>query len=241
MPPVQVHTKSPINAAKASGVTPQTAAPGVAGADVSGDATTTPTTTTTTTTAAAAASSAFHPSSNPPPTRTIPSLQQQPAPPQPGAVPRLPEATGAPAPPRNATGDSPGAGGPAPRPAPTAAPILGVSYPPQMGRPPPQAGHNQRGTTAAPLGGGAYPGPGPGPGGYYYYQQNGSSASSSSAAAAGYVPPYQGGGGGGSRGTGEEEEEGGFFGSALKLAKAAGEKLSAAESEVWRRINGEGN
>jgi hypothetical protein len=28
------------------------------------------------------------------------------------------------------------------------------------------------------------------------------------------------------------------LGSAMKFAKAAGEKLSAAESEVWRRING---
>jgi tellurite resistance protein len=39
---------------------------------------------------------------------------------------------------------------------------------------------------------------------------------------------------------GDEEGEG-ILESAVKLAKAAGEKLSAAESEVWRRINGEGS
>ena len=44
---------------------------------------------------------------------------------------------------------------------------------------------------------------------------------------------YQGG-----DGSGEGDGEG-FLGSAMKFAKAAGEKLSAAESEVWRRINGE--
>ncbi|KAL2164535.1 hypothetical protein VTH06DRAFT_3751 [Thermothelomyces fergusii] len=245
MPPVQVHIKSPINAAKASGVTLQTAAPGAAGPDDGSDdaTTTTATTTSAEAAAAAAASPAYCPSSNPPPTRTVPSLQQQPPPPQPGSVPRLPEATGAPAPrtaaaARNVAEGSPGAGGPAPPPPPTAAPFPGVSYPPQMGIPPPQPGHhNQRGTTTEPLGRGAYPGPGPG--NYqYYYQQSGSYGPSSTAG--GYVPPYQGGGSGGSRGMHENEEEG-FLGSALKLAKAAGEKLSAAESEIWRRINGEGN
>jgi hypothetical protein len=76
------------------------------------------------------------------------------------------------------------------------------------------------------------PSPGPGPGGY---QQNVSSGS--------YASPYQGGGGGGGGryggGDGDEEEEG-ILGSAMKFARAAGEKLSAAESEVWKRINGEG-
>lgn len=41
-------------------------------------------------------------------------------------------------------------------------------------------------------------------------------------------------------GAGSEDGEGeGFLGSAMKFAKTAGEKLSAAESEVWRRINGD--
>lgn len=53
----------------------------------------------------------------------------------------------------------------------------------------------------------------------------------------GYAPPsslpFQQGGGD------QEAGQEGFLGSAMKLAKAAGGKLSAAESEVWRRINGE--
>ncbi|KAL2141361.1 hypothetical protein VTI28DRAFT_2491 [Corynascus sepedonium] len=208
MPPIQVYTKAPINAAKASGVTPQTAAP--EGTDPNAP---THATTRTTATAAAPSSSPNHPSSGSQPTRTTSAPQQQPPPPQPGAVPRLPEPTGT----LRAAPPSPQP----PPPAPTAAPlgptaataavqIPGVSYPPQMGIQPPQAAHNQRGTATA------------------------------------YAPPYnQSGGGGGIGGPGsqvdDEEKDEGFLGSAVKLAKAAGEKLSAAESEVWRRINGEGN
>jgi hypothetical protein len=55
----------------------------------------------------------------------------------------------------------------------------------------------------------------------------------------GYVPPYHQAG----RGYDDDDEGGkegeGLFSSAVKMAKAAGEKLAAAESEVWRRINGE--
>lgn len=50
----------------------------------------------------------------------------------------------------------------------------------------------------------------------------------------GYVPPY---GGTVAGEAGDDQGQQGMLGSAIKLAKAAGEKLSAAESEVWRRIN----
>ncbi|KAH6850229.1 hypothetical protein B0I37DRAFT_413642 [Chaetomium sp. MPI-CAGE-AT-0009] len=107
-----------------------------------------------------------------------------------------------------------------------------------MSIPPPQAGYNQCGTSSSATGygvgypTGGYPGGGggdvSGPAGY---QQNTSASSS------GYVPSaYHRSG---QDGEGDEDEEG-FLGSAMKFAKAAGERLSAAESEVWRRINGEG-
>jgi hypothetical protein len=35
----------------------------------------------------------------------------------------------------------------------------------------------------------------------------------------------------------DDEDDEGIWSSAKKLAQAAGEKLSAAENEVWRRIN----
>lgn len=52
----------------------------------------------------------------------------------------------------------------------------------------------------------------------------------------GYAPPYVGGEN--TSGAREEDEDVGMLSSAMKLAKAAGERLSAAESEVWKRING---
>lgn len=237
MAPIQVYTKSPINAAKASGVTPQTAAPAEA----------------------ANTTSPYQPPANPTPTRTIPQQQHQgPPPPQPGATPRLPEATGLPTATTSSTLPPPPRAGAAPQPpAPTAAPTqpplgsgIGRTYPPppQMAIPPPQPGYNQRGTStgfgpAPATGAGGYPGSGGGGGdvdlgsGPAGYRQN--------ASVSAYVPPaydddnyHRSGRGYGGRE--EEEEEEGVWGSAVKLAKAAGERLSAAESEVWRRINGEG-
>ncbi|KAL2128141.1 hypothetical protein VTI74DRAFT_9612 [Chaetomium olivicolor] len=230
MPPIQLHTKSPINAAKASGATPQT--------DQSVDRAPA---------GAATSTSPFQPHPNPTPTRTV--APEVPPPPQPGAVPRLPKPTGTAttfsSQPPSRPGVSPDAGAPPP-PAPTPAPIPGpevqipeVSYPPQIAVPSPSVGHNQRGTstaTAPPrtapakLWGSAQayqppnpvPAPSPYEGGPGGYQQN----------TAGFDQPSYGPGNGG-------EQEDGFLGSAMRLAKAAGEKLSAAESEVWRRINGE--
>jgi hypothetical protein len=50
--------------------------------------------------------------------------------------------------------------------------------------------------------------------------------------------PY-GGNVGGSLAENEDREGNGVLSSAMKFAKAAGQRLSAAESEVWRRINGD--
>lgn len=66
------------------------------------------------------------------------------------------------------------------------------------------------------------------------YQQNTS--------ASGYGG-YQGGGQNdsllSSERNGDEDDEEGVWNSAVRWAQAAGQKLSAAESEVWRRINKE--
>ncbi|KAK4123736.1 hypothetical protein N657DRAFT_645324 [Parathielavia appendiculata] len=224
MAPIPVYTNSPINAAKASAVALQTAAEDKPAADGSS-------------TPAYITAPLNHPQASwtPTPTRTIP-FQQGPAAPQPGAIPRLPEATtttssssSLPPPPPQA-GAGPGATGPA-APAPTAPPLAnphipGMTYPPQMAIPPPQGpGYGQQGTSTAT----APPVTGPssveGPGGYRQITS-------------GFTTRYDSG----SRGYGDHNEEegdgaGGFLQSAVKLAKAAGEKLSAAESEVWRRIN----
>ncbi|KAL1844055.1 hypothetical protein VTJ49DRAFT_5806 [Mycothermus thermophilus] len=218
MPPIPVYTKSPINPAKASGVTPETAAP----ADSKEQPSYVPAQTT---------SSPIQPYLNDSrsltPTRTVPLHGQSPPPPQPGAVPRLPEATGAPSSSSSSSSPAaPTATGPPP-PAITAAPVY-PPPPPQLGIPPPQVAHNQRGTSTAP------PRPPTGATSTYHSGQYGGGGS--------YPSPYQGVGGVG-RGVGgqQEEEDEGILGSAVKLAKAAGQKLASAESEVWRRINGDGN
>ncbi|KAK4242608.1 hypothetical protein C8A03DRAFT_29204 [Achaetomium macrosporum] len=250
MPPIPVYTKSPINAAKASGVTLQTAAP------ADNDAAANPPAHTTST-------PNNQPWPNPTPTRTIAS--QEPPPPQPGAVPRLPEVTGTPSLSSHAsqagtgtgTGTAPAPSPPAPTPAPIpTTQIPGVSYPPQMGVPPPAVPTSQRGVTstatgpAAPYAGSGFsssrllwdaPRSGTGSGGAY--QQNVSSGGDlSSGLGSGYVPPYHHQTG---RGHGNDQEgvgeEGGLFSSAVKFAKAAGGKLAAVESEIWRKINGEGS
>lgn len=210
MPPIQVYTQSPINPAKASGITPQTAAAGTENKDshpraVSPSHTSPPT-----------QASNQHSQPKPTPTRAIPS--QEPPPPQPGAAPRPPQATAAP--PRAANsgavvGDAAGGGwgGGAAPPAPTAAPQFpGTTYPPRQYHH--HHHHHQQGYSWG--GGGA------------------GGVNSSSSFGSGYVPqPYQAPTGAVDNG----DEEGGLLSSAVRLVKAAGQKLAAAESEVWRRIN----
>ncbi|KAK4179792.1 hypothetical protein QBC36DRAFT_321777 [Triangularia setosa] len=188
MAPIPLHTNSPINPAKASGITPQTASPD--NNPLSSDQQPTPTKTT----------------SIPP--------QNGPPSPQPGATPHLPAVTPFPT----------SSGGPLPpQPAAASAITPAPSYPPppQTSVPAPERPYNQRGTSTAftprtATGAAVLPGPSPYETGY---QQR-----------TGYQP---------SGGQVETEGEGTVLGSVMGYAKAAGERLSEAEREVWRRINGE--
>jgi hypothetical protein len=219
MPPIPVYTKSPINPAKAASSTtppPSSAAAKHQPADV-------PTRT---------SSPPIQPQLNNPrtvtatPTRTIP-VDQSPPPPQPGAVPRLPEATQA-----SSAPSIP----PAPQPIGISAPAITAApiYPPppqQLNIPPPQVPYNQRGTSTVP------PAPVPAPTGSLSSLPYGQYGGGGSGGA--YPSPYQGVGG--VSGPQQQDEDEGILGSAMKLAKAAGQKLAEAESEVWKKINGEGN
>ncbi|KAM7216497.1 hypothetical protein V8F06_008120 [Rhypophila decipiens] len=214
MPPIKVYTNSPINAAKAEGITPKTAAP----SNNDGDSGTTQ----------AGGNSSnipvqIHAPLQPTPTKTSAGLgNSNPPPPQPGAVP-FPQptdsATMGPAPSAPAITQAaqlPGAGSGGEARYPT--------YPP----PPPQMGvslvestapHSYRGTSSAvPLPTGATnaaPGYSPPAGGYQQRATNDNDT-------------YQ-----------DDSGEEGVWNSAVKWAQVAGEKLSAAENEVWKRINKE--
>ncbi|KAL1839376.1 hypothetical protein VTK73DRAFT_4055 [Phialemonium thermophilum] len=227
MPPIPIHTQSPINPAKASGVTPQTreAAPDETSGSV-------PATTTTAGAASenqaqpaypparpgavpslpvptATAGVARHdPSLQPTPTRSV--EQQGPPPPQPGAVPVPPGHRHAGAPPPTATG------------APSGPPSASFTAS-QLDIPAPAVPYAQRGTASAAAPNTEHPGG-------YRQNANASEFSSQQRAAHDMFP----GPGGGVDG---DEDEAGVWDSAKKWAQTAGEKLSAAESEVWRRIN----
>ncbi|KAK0711132.1 hypothetical protein B0H67DRAFT_275599 [Lasiosphaeris hirsuta] len=228
MPPIRVYTESPIVATKASGVTPQTALSDEGDeqtraqsqpilADTSAQ---TPTSTQNTPNYAPIPAT---------PTRTQ-ALNDGPPPPQPGAVPHLPVATATLPPP-------PKAGEKYQPPKPTVQ-LPGVTYPPQMSIPAPTAPYSQLGTATASAPSYSLPGHLPasaGVGGSLShppgYQQNPNASGldryqqdvqKSSLA-------YD------SRDEGVSDD--GVWNSARKWAQAAGEKLSAAEDEVWRRIN----
>jgi hypothetical protein len=237
MAPIPIYTKSPINAAKADGVTPQTAAPSEKPQQE------TPTTTT--------AQQGGYPAAQPGAVPTLPAVTQThyvpvqatptsslnsqgPPPPQPGAAPIAPGAT---APPTAYGPPPPTITAPArlPGESPAQAP---VPYPGQMAIPAPTMPYAQRGTSTASgemrqetvlthqLG---HP-----PG----YQQNVNATEMTSSqreahhsAAAdqygGRYPMYGG-----------EGDPEGVMGMARKWAQAAGDKASAIENEVWKRING---
>lgn len=163
----------------------------------------------------------------PTPTQPHADQNQNPPPPQPGAVPRLPTAT--------ATVTAPGVAAPEP----TAAPVLPgttAPIPAQISIPAPTVNHAQRGTATA------YANPSQ----YRGYQQNtgtnttigvevGGRASGTGTGTGNYSATGNGTDGDRAEGQGE-----GVWESAIKWAQAAGKKLSDAESEVWRRVNGEG-
>ncbi|KAL8387910.1 hypothetical protein RB595_009583 [Gaeumannomyces hyphopodioides] len=227
MPPIPIYTKSPINANKASGVTPQTAA---------GEAEKQPAPQAPPATTTAAASSQ--------PTRTS---EYPPA--QPGAVPSIPAPTGSltgpagppPAPQPGAVPHPPRAGEtyqPPAAPEPTAAPQY--PPPPQMSIPSPVAPLHYGGTATA-------TGPLPGRGNTGVTQLPASRAAGTGTSTSIYPHPnnaisspyagqYQAYEAGTAAPSDDDQGEG-VWDSAKKYMQAAGSKLSAAESEVWKRIN----
>ncbi|CAM1505273.1 Fc.00g109100.m01.CDS01 [Cosmosporella sp. VM-42] len=236
MPAIPIYRSSPIVAAKASGVTPQTAQPGDAPA--SGE-------TPATTTALAGEQSSYPPA-------------------QPGARPSMPAPTGAglppsaypaPTPTRKAADMSP----PAPQPGAVPTPTGGKSYippppkagetlpppmPPQMSYGPPTGSvvgpaRSSTTTTAAQLLG-SQPPTLPGDDNYSHppgYHQNINASEFTShqrAAHNAFVSqnPRR------LSLSGDDGDEG-VWDTAKKWAAAAGDSIAAAENEVWRRINKE--
>lgn len=163
-----------------------------------------------------------------PPIQPTPTTQtqdnQSPPPPQPGAAPVPPASSKPNIPPPPKAGETfhPPEQTPAPQPA-------SAPYPPQMGMPPPTAPFAQRGTMPATSYGAASHPPG-------YHQNANASEFSSSQRAANLALTGSGNGTGGTAG---DEGEEGVWGAARGYLQAAGEKLAAAETEVWRRINKE--
>ncbi|KAK3374898.1 hypothetical protein B0H63DRAFT_481217 [Podospora didyma] len=258
MPPIRVYTQSPINAAKASGVTPQTSAPVL---DEKSAAGLNPTPAS----AAPASGIGRYAPAQPTPTQKL--SGDGPAPPQPGAVPHLPAVTatasassGLPPPPRAGESYQPP---PPPPPATTQAPQFPPpagypSYPPpQMAIPPPAAPYLQRGTATATRP--ATTTQGSPPLSYlpnYQQQQRDEGRFThppgyqQDVNASDFATQQRGQGGSDQRygglptssssvndGYDDGDDSGGVWSSAMKWAGAAGQKLSAAETEVWKRIN----
>lgn len=231
MAPIPVYKASPINAAKASGVTPQTA-PVEGSADLP----------------------------NPPVTTTSSNTSQAYPPAQPGAMPSLPVPTGTSQPPHSVqptptravhdAGPPPPQPGAAPVPPRTTAALpqqppqtTAAAMPPQMSYPPPSAPYVPLGssTTTAPLTGGPRPTQlyGGDDGAHYShppgYQQNANAGEFSSNQRAAHqasiaenpslLP------------SGVDGNGDGVWNAARKWATAAGDSLAAAENEVWKRIN----
>ncbi|KAI0104165.1 hypothetical protein GGR51DRAFT_234267 [Nemania sp. FL0031] len=247
MAPIPVYTNSPITAAKPDGVTPRTDAPAKTNkASVSASPTSTYTpahATPTAATAAAAAQPGAAPSLPRPtgsavaqpysplqPTPTTSIASASPAPPQPGSVP----VSSLPPPPKAGERYQP------PTQAPPATTSMPIPY--QMAIPAPTAPYpsQQRGTSTATMAspspyGAQIPSATAGIGGHNTqslshppgYQQN-SNASE--------FDRYQ-------RSAMEQRElddgGSGLWDAAKKLAQQTGERLVAAENEVWKRINKE--
>lgn len=271
MPPIPIYTQSPINAAKASGVTPQTAAQANNAPNARQPAAAT--TPSKTQQGYPAARPGAAPSLPAPtgtaqvgqyvskqPTPTTKAEIRGPAPPQPGAVP-IPRGSqsGVPPPPR-ATGNPSLPGNPLGSYAST------LPTPPQMSIPTPTMPFSQRGTSTDYPSGPSYSargfekagvqphlgnpsGPSYSAGGFEQseaqshranslanppgYQQHVSASEVDGDQRAGYDSLGFSGRGN----TGPDEDEEGVWDSAKKWAQTAGGKLSAAENEVWRRIN----
>jgi hypothetical protein len=247
MPPIQVFSNSPINAAKPSGTTPKTAQDGH---QEKND--TPPVTTTASNTQAYAPQQDAYPKA------------------QPGAVPSLPAPTGIASLQPTPTQSLRDTGPPAPQPGAVPVPSGTSSHlppPPRVGEKlqqqqqqqttlPPQMSYSLAGTHAPPHYGSStttapdptgYPGPKP-----TSLMEGGAGASQSSFdQPLGYQPPgarqQSSGYGPGPRYDGQQRshqddddydgQDDSVWGTAKKWAQAAGDSLAAAESEVWKRIN----
>ncbi|KAI1769002.1 hypothetical protein GGR53DRAFT_461788 [Hypoxylon sp. FL1150] len=231
MAPIPVYTNSPIAASKASGVTPQTELP----PSVSKPATTTASPTSPSSGSYPPAQPGAAPSlSTPTATTQIYNYDGPPAP-QPGAAPTPTGAvsTSVPPPPKAGEKYQPSRQTPAPQP-------VSRPYPQQMSIPAPPAAYpaQQHGTSTASVPA-SYSSPGPtataGSGFHSLehppgYHQN-SNASE--------LDRYQRAATQQSELEEQREDTGGVWDSARKWAQQTGEKLAAAENEVWKKINKE--
>ncbi|KAF9874005.1 hypothetical protein CkaCkLH20_08377 [Colletotrichum karsti] len=255
MPPIQIHSTSPINASKASGPTPQTEA--AQAQDVSDKLTGPPQNQVGATATSSNGQQQYPPAQpgaapslpvqtasaqaysipRPTPTKTTDDVSQPPLP-QPGAVP-VPMAAN-----KSSTLPPPPKAGEAYQPpAPTPATQATVPYPPQMAIPPPtmsaQRGSSTSTTTAngpqmtgprpIPLGGDPASSLEHPPG----YQQDVSASEFNSHQRAAHHAAVASAAERGSQAPADE----GVWDTAKKWAAAAGGSLAAAEQEVWRRIN----
>lgn len=242
MPPIPVYTNSPV-AAKPAGPTPQTAS------DTSKEAerSTVPATTT----AAATTAQSGYPQARPGAAPSLPAataatqqhayiptpttgFQQRdgPAAPQPGAFPQAPK-THLPPPPKDGVKYTPAS-------VTTSPPSAAAPYPHQMSIPPPTMAYQaqQSGTSSAAGLGQMYSSQSTTVGNQnlqhppgYHQDANASEPDRFQRAALNRNDSdYQQQG---------AEDEGGVWGTAKKWAQATGEKLAAAETEVWKRINKE--
>ncbi|KAE8451249.1 hypothetical protein EG329_004413 [Mollisiaceae sp. DMI_Dod_QoI] len=247
---IPVYTQSPINAAKASGTTPQTTAPQAQTSSGPNAASSTTTAAPTSSyppaqpgaaavPAPTAAAQRYAPVQPTPTTKTD---TDSPAPPQPGAVP-TPLGTSTIPPPKVGETYHP--------PQQTAAPTqpLAQPYPPQMSIPPPTSAYGAQPprssttTTTTPLG--SYPASIPEaearrslehPPGYYQnvYASEMTSDQRRAQEAANYSSSSQD-----NKETITGIDTEGVWNSAKKLLGQVGEKISEAEAEVWRKINKE--
>lgn len=269
MPAIPIYSQSPISAAKPDGTTPQTAAAAGQPVDSKQFTPTQTSPSSVPYPAAqpgvsipgptAVPSQRYAPALQPTPTTSQP-ISNGPPPPQPGGVPVLPGSSPPakstlPPPPKVGETYQPPAPAPAQAPAVTAAPRY---PPPQMGIPPPNVPTTaSRGATSTanptlgarsahapvplgqpqPVGGSSGAGLNHPPG----YQQavNAGEFDAQQRAAQFGNNSSSGYGQGGNQSYGEGEDGEGYWDAAMKFAKTAGDKLSAAETEVWKRINKE--
>ncbi|ORY69748.1 uncharacterized protein BCR38DRAFT_405429 [Pseudomassariella vexata] len=244
MAPIPVYTDSPV-AAKPSNVTPQTAAP-----EESQSAA--PATTTATATVSATPTTPYYPQAQPGATPTLPvpsaAAQAYASPTQPTLTQQLP--SGGPPPPQAGATPMSSTTKPHLPPPPKAgekfvpppqAPTPIMPYPAQMSIPPPTMAYpaQQQGTATAAASSLAY---GQGPGNFigqggqnlehplgYHQNVNASGLDKYQ------TSPAQRN----VMGDGHDHAEEGMWDTAKKWVSATGEKLAAAENEVWKRINKE--